>query len=154
MSFLNYRIADKRSRVEYVLKDLPMMTKLWERVLGYDKWIETTATFEAADVQKTPHYGRDGSVSYTYNSLDKISWTDQSGSTHRADFRVPDDSPIYQLVDGNQATIRYDPAQPSRFYYPDLFRTRITIVLQRVGYAILFLVILSLFIALHIWLGH
>ncbi|MBB6143565.1 hypothetical protein HNQ77_001514 [Silvibacterium bohemicum] len=130
-----------------------MMTKLWERVRGYDKWIETAATFEAAKVQKTPHNGRDGSVSYTYNSLDTISWTDQSGATHRAEFKVPDDSPIYQLVDRNQATIRYDPDQPDRFYYPDLFRTRIATVLQRIGYTILFLVILSLFIALNSWLS-
>jgi hypothetical protein len=131
-----------------------MMTKLWERLLGYDKWIETTATFEAADVQKTPHHSRDGSVSYTYTSFDTILWADQSGATHRADFKVPDDSPIYQMVDGNQATIRYDPTQPDRFYYPDLFRTRIATVLQRIGYTILFLVILTLFIALHIWLSH
>lgn len=131
-----------------------MITKLWERALGYDKWIETTATFKAAKAQKTPHNGRDGSVSYTYDSLDTISWTDQSGTTHRADFKVPDDSPIYQLIDGNQGTIRYDPAQPDRFYYADLFRTRITTVMQRIGYTILFLVILTLFIALRIWLSH
>jgi hypothetical protein len=131
-----------------------MMTKLWERAIGYDKWIETIATFGAANVQKTPHNGRDGSVSYTYNSFDTISWTDHSGATHSADFKVPDNSPIYQMVDGNQATIRYDPSRPDRFYYPDLFRTRIDTVLQRIGYTILFLVILALFVALHLWLSH
>ena len=131
-----------------------MMTKLWERILGYDKWPETTANVEAAELEKTPHNGRDGSVSYTYKSLDTISWADESGAIHRATFRDPDDSPIYQLVDGNQAAIRYEPTQPDRFYYPDLFRTRIATVLQRIGYTILFLGVLSLFIALRIWLSH
>ena len=70
------------------------------------------------------------------------------------DFKVPDDSPIYQMVDGNQATIRYDPARPDRFYCADLFRSRIDTVLQRIGYTLLFVVILSLFVTLHFWLSH
>ena len=131
-----------------------MMTKLWEHTLGYDKWIETTANIETSKLEKTPHYGRDGGVSYTYHSLDTISWVDESGAIHRATFRVPDDSPIYQLVDGNRTTIRYDPNQPDHFYYPDLCRTRVATVLRRIGFTILFLGVLSLFIALRIWLSH
>jgi hypothetical protein len=131
-----------------------MTTKLWERLRGYDKWIETTAHLEAADLEKTAHVDRGGNVSYTWSSFDTIAWTDQAGTTHKASFRVPDDSPIYQLIDGNNATIRYDPAEPERFYYPDLLRTRIHTILKRIGLTILFLAILSLFIGLHIWVSH
>lgn len=123
-----------------------MTTKLWERLRGYDKWIETTAIFRSADVEKIPHADRYGNVSYTYDSYDTITWTDQKGETHTADFRVPDDSPIYLLVDGNKTTIRYNPANPDRFYYPDLLRTRIATVTKRIVTAI-FLVTIFLLLA-------
>ncbi len=120
------------------------MTKLWERLRGYDKWIETTATFESADVEKIPHADRYGNISYTYDSYDTIAWIDQKGETHRTDFRVPDDSPIYQLVDGNKTTIRYNPADPDRFYYPELLRTRIATLTKRIAIGVFFVAIILL----------
>jgi hypothetical protein len=131
-----------------------MTTKLWERLRGYDKWIETTASFESAELEKTAHTDRGGNVSYTWSSFDTIAWTDQKGATHRAEFRVPDDSPIYQLVDGNKATIRYNPADPDHFYYPDLLHTRIATLMKRIGLTLLFLAVLSLFMWIHIWVSH
>jgi Protein of unknown function (DUF3592) len=138
---------------EYVGQYSAMTTKLWEHLRGYDKWIETTATFESADLEKTPHTDRGGNVTYTWASFDTIVWTDQTGTTHRADFRVPDDSPIYQLVDGNTATIRYNPANPDRFYYPDLLRARIATTLRRAGLIFLGLAFLLVLMELSAWLN-
>ncbi len=121
------------------------MTKLWERLRGYDKWIETTATFESAHVfEELPTLIAMETISYTYDSYDTIAWIDQKGETHRTDFRVPDDSPIYQLVDGNKTTIRYNPADPDRFYYPELLRTRIATLTKRIAIGVFFVAIILL----------
>jgi hypothetical protein len=126
-----------------------MFIELYERLLGYDKWTETTAHFEAADLQKTAHTDKAGNVSYTWASLDTIVWTDQMGAAHSASFKVPDDSPIYQMIDGDTVNIRYNPAKPDRYYYRELLKTRL---LTTAKYAFLGLFFLAL-IGLRIWLG-
>jgi hypothetical protein len=103
-----------------------MLIEIWERLRGYDKWVETEAKIESSNLEKTPVEGRSGTVvSYLYASGDTLTWTDRQGEKQYADFTVPDDSPLYQFIGGETVTIRYDPAHPDRFYYRDLLRTRI-----------------------------
>ncbi len=102
-----------------------MLIELWERLRGYDRWIETTARFEAADVKKSVHVDSWGRRKAHYASSDTIAWTDQQGNTHRDSFRVSEGSSLYLMVDGEQVTIRYDPARPRRYYYRALFVSRL-----------------------------
>jgi hypothetical protein len=101
-----------------------MLIEIWERLRGYDKWIETEATITSADVEKTAHMDRGGNVSYTYGSGDELSWIDESGQKHSAEFKVSDDSPLYQLVGGEKVLIRYNPSNPDEYHYPELLRAR------------------------------
>jgi len=126
-----------------------MIIELWERLLGYDKWPETSARFETADLEKTAHTDRAGNVSYTWASQDTIIWIDRLGSTHRASFRVPDDSPIYQMIDGDTVTIRYNPAKPDHYYYRELLKTRIATAVKYTFWGLIFLAL----IGLRVWLG-
>jgi hypothetical protein len=107
-----------------------MLIEFWERLRGYDKWVATIARFESADLENHVHTDRAGNVSYTWTSFDTLLWTDTHGTEHSADFRVPDDSPIYQMIDGDKVTIRYNPTRPDRYYYRELLQTRVHTVLK------------------------
>lgn len=103
-----------------------MLLELWERLRGYEKWVETRATIEKSDVTETPYANRSGEiVGYTYDAGDVIAWIDSSGEKQYATFEVEEDSPLFQLVGGESVTIRYDPAHPDRFYYRDLLRSQV-----------------------------
>jgi uncharacterized protein DUF3592 len=103
-----------------------MLIEIWERLRGYDKWIQVDARVESSNLQETKNYDRSGNqIESSWESDDEIVWTDNMGQEQRADFNVPDDSPIYQLVGGETVTIRYNPAKPEEFYYRELLRTRV-----------------------------
>jgi hypothetical protein len=102
-----------------------MLIELWEWLRGYDKWVETDAKIASADLQQIAHLGRSGGVSYTYDvSGDTLVWKDMSGRCHSAEFRVSDKSPLFHLAGGEKVTIRYNPARPGQYYYPELLRAR------------------------------
>jgi hypothetical protein len=118
-----------------------MLIELWERLRGYDKWIEAEATVESSEPMNQQLHGRD--LSY---SDDVIVWADSTGEKHRAPFRVQADSPLFQLVQGSTISIRYNPADPEEYYFRDLLQTRVRRVLSTV-------VVVALMIAALIFFG-
>ncbi len=108
-----------------------MILELYERLRGYDKWVETQAKIESSDVNKTPVANRFGQVvSYRYSAGDILIWVDSRGEHQYADFNVDENSPLYQILGGESVTIRFDPANPDRFYYRDLLKTRFNSALR------------------------
>jgi hypothetical protein len=101
-----------------------MLIELWERLRGYDKWVETDAIISSADMEEIKHTTRSGGTYSTYASGDVLSWTDQTGERQYADFKVSDSSPLYQLVGGESVRIRYNPADPHQYYFSALLRAR------------------------------
>jgi hypothetical protein len=93
-----------------------MLIEIWERLRGYDKWIETEATILSSDL---------------VNQMSKnvIGWTDMSGRSHTARYSVHSGSRLYQLYDGQTVTIRYNRANPGEYYFRELFRYRALVVL-------------------------
>lgn len=102
-----------------------MLIEIWERLRGYDKWIETEAKVESSKVKKTATYGN------SWASEDELAWTDRSGKTQRARFNVPDGSPLFQLIGGETVMIQYDPTEPDRYYFRELFQTRARTAFKR-----------------------
>lgn len=127
-----------------------MLVELWERLRGYHKWIDAEATIESSEMHKTPVQTRDG-VIYSYDASDLLVWTAKNGEKYGAAFSVPDDSPLYQLIDGEKVWIRYNPNQPDDFYYRDLLKTRIHTYVKHFIVATLFLAyfVLRLWVRLH-----
>ena len=116
-----------------------MLIDLLEKLRGYDKWIETTATVESSRESTYRVKGNDIS-----ESSDVLMWTDEQQSRHRTSFTVPDDSPLYQLVDGSTIQIRYNPADPEDYYIRGLLQERVravgkfvTAAMILIGFAIL-----------------
>lgn len=128
-----------------------MLAKIWERLRGYDKWIETEATVQSSQVRAKSHVGRDGSVSYTYDSGVDLIWTDAQGQRRSAAFAVDDQSPLYQLVGGESVTVRYDPGRPDRFYFRELLFSRVNFCIRMALYVLLLAGFLLLLISLNIY---
>jgi hypothetical protein len=124
-----------------------MFLELWERLRGYDKWVQTQATIERSDVTTTTYTTRSDEDLVVHDAGDVITWSDPSGEKQYATFDVEEGSPLFQLVGGDSVTIRYDPARPDRFYYRDLLRSRVKSACKAI---LTFLVIAGLVVAF-IW---
>jgi hypothetical protein len=130
-----------------------MLIELWERLRGYDKWVAAEAKIESSQLNKIPVADRSGNVvDYNYSAGDVITWTDPTGEKHYADFDVDDKSPLYQYIGGESVPIRYDPADPDRFYYRDLLKSRVRKAFRTTIGLLVIGAIVSARIWLH-WLG-
>ncbi len=83
-----------------------MLIEFWEKLRGYDKWVETQATVAELKIQK-------GEVGFKADC--KIEW-DGSGKKQTASFQADEESPLYQLSEGDQFSIRVNPHRPGEFY--------------------------------------
>jgi hypothetical protein len=98
-----------------------MLIELWERLRGYDKWVQTEAKIESSELEEKEvassrdRYGNDH-TDFESASTCWICWTDTEGKEHRSFYEVWEDSPLYQLYDGQSITIRYNPANAEQFY--------------------------------------
>jgi len=99
-----------------------MLIELWERMRGYDKWVETEATIESCEVRTV----EDARVE---ECDDLMVWTDRDGMRHRAEFTAGEGSPLFQLLVGSTVAIRYNPADPEEYYLRDLQKDRVSGVL-------------------------
>ena len=124
-----------------------MLIEIWERLRGYDKWIETEATIEStAEVFFSPY-----PTTHTDNWCDHvILWTDSSGEQHRAPLRARELSPFFQLVEGSTFTIRFNPAHPEEYYHRSLLQRDIR---RTAGFAI-FVLMVTLPITCLLLFGH
>jgi hypothetical protein len=93
-----------------------MLIEILERLRGYDKWIETEARVDyAAKIRKAlGKRFQESPDSRVSGQL--LVWKDQYNRTQWGTFITLDTSPLYQLLDGETITIRYNPARPGRYY--------------------------------------
>ena len=117
-----------------------MLIEIWERLRGYDKWVEADATIESSDPTIYQSRGHDYS-----HSDDVIVWTDTAGDKHRAPFTVQVDSPLFQLVQDSKISIRYNPADPEDYYFRALLQTRVRRVVSTTAVAALTIAALAFF---------
>jgi uncharacterized protein DUF3592 len=94
-----------------------MLIEIWERLRGYDKWIQTEAKIVTSEEIRSKlgekYRRRDGS--------NLLFWQDQQGEPQYGAFVTFDTSPLYQTLEGEGVSIRYNPARPSRYYCRPLF---------------------------------
>jgi hypothetical protein len=108
-----------------------MLIEIWERVRGYNEWTPTIATVQSSTV---------GS-----QSVCKIVWEDQHCIQHTATFKAFEESPLYQLREGDTVSIRFNPDRPGEFYLPGLFQSKLARTFRLGVCAIVFILV---FIAL------
>jgi hypothetical protein len=115
-----------------------MLIKLWERIRGYDHWVQTDATIKSSAMEDHVYDYR-GQIKHEYESVDTLVWTDREGNQQTAPCRVPDDSPLYQLIGGEKVTIRYNPQNPEEYYFQELLKGRLRHFLLQLATVVLFL---------------
>jgi len=91
--------------------DRTMLIELWEKLQGYDKWKTTEAKVIAASVEK----GEMGE-----KVICRISWVDSAGKQQEARFEADEESPLFQLSEGDPFAIRFNEKSPSDFYAREL----------------------------------
>ncbi len=98
-----------------------MLIALWERLRGYDKWPQAEATIKSSNLSEEKigevynRYAENDPI-YEWESTNTLAWTDAAGLQHTVHYTVNEDSPLFQLYDGQTVTIRYNPANPEQFY--------------------------------------
>lgn len=101
-----------------------MLIELWERLRGYDKWVEIEAKVGASRERTIESVGRWGNRTSKLSD-DVIIWVDKNGEKQNAGFTVDGDSRLFKLKSGNSITIRYNPSDPKMFYVRDLLYYKI-----------------------------
>jgi len=107
-----------------------MLIEIWERWRGYDKWIETEAKIDSSDLSEAEvasfrdRCGEDH-IDYEWESTCWIRWADTEGKEHKNFYEVWEDSPLYQLYDGQSVTIRYNPVNADDFYIRGVLRSQV-----------------------------
>lgn len=107
-----------------------MLIEIWERLRGYNKWIQTEATIESSKLEDLGFWSfrKDRSLRLgvydLWQSKCDIGWTDASGASHTAGYAVSERSPLFQMFEGQTISIRYNPANPDKYYIRELFKHR------------------------------
>jgi hypothetical protein len=130
-----------------------MLTENWERLRGYDKWIQTEATILSSELTE-PDAGLERNEKrsnlgspFQWHSTCTIGWTDVSGISHKGSYTVPELSPLFQLYQGQTVPIRYNPACPGEYYLHELCINKAASTLKRT----LFIAYFAFFL---IWFAH
>lgn len=132
-----------------------MLIEIWERLRGYDKWIQTEATIKSSDLEEV-EVGGANSRYYIDQPIDEwgsfceIVWTDASGKLHTAEYEVSENSPLFQLYDGQTIIIRYNPTYPDLYYIRGVLRSKIISAFKYRVVPAIFIVLIVLVLFLRI----
>jgi hypothetical protein len=132
-----------------------MLIQAWERLRGYDRWTPATATVKSSSLARVEFDRRETGdakkPAFAWKSNCTIVWNDQNGVERKAVFEAFEESPLYQLVDGDQVAIRFNPHQPAEFYLPGLLHSKLAQAWKMGVFALL--IILVIFAILAAWFG-
>jgi hypothetical protein len=90
-----------------------MLVDWWERLCGYHKWTPVEATVQSASPSPIAYKRRDKSpsfFSFGWQSDCAIQWRDQNQHPYTAVFHAYEESPLYQLCEGDTIHIRFNPS--------------------------------------------
>lgn len=121
-----------------------MLIEIWEHLRGYDKWTPAIATVQSTELSRVGEIGNDKSkppVALGWESVCEIKWKDQDQAERAAVFRVYEESPLYQLVEGNTVDIRFNPANPSEYYLRGLIESGVVRAWRFTAYALMLMVL-------------
>ena len=124
-----------------------MLIEIWERLRGYDKWIEAEAVIVSGKKIRR-EFGLPALRSDSRFSSDLLMWVDREGEKRFGPFVNQDTSPLYQLLEGETVLVRYDPSKPDRFYNRAHFLSWVAMLTK----AALALIVCGGFIAWRIWM--
>jgi hypothetical protein len=136
-----------------------MLIEIWERLRGYDKWLQTEATIKSSELAEVwvatdpdDRGGKNkpsGAAIKEWRSTCSLAWSDAASQPHKAQFEVSDNSPLFQLYEGQAVTIRYNPANPGEFYLPGVLKSKVMSAIKWTAYTVLAFAVAILFWYVH-----
>lgn len=102
-----------------------MLIQVWEHLRGYRNWTPTNATVISSTLSGIEFGENVAKHPVAWQSVCKIVWQDQDRVPHKAEFKVFEESPLYQLCDGDSVDIRFNPTKPDQFYLPGPIQSRL-----------------------------
>lgn len=119
-----------------------MLIEAWEHLRGYNKWTPAEATVQANSVSEIEFGKNNTKQSVAWQSECKIGWQDQDQVAHNAEFEVFEESPLYQLCEGDKVNIRFNPRKPDQYYLPGLIQSRLAKAWKLTIFGALFILVL------------
>jgi hypothetical protein len=110
-----------------------MLIEIWEKLRGYDKWIAADARVVSYETLRKVLGKRVQSIRQGHFACDLLLWEDQRGEYHFGPFVNHEGSRLFQLLDNETVTIRYDPSTPDRYYNREYFLGRLAILLKGIA---------------------
>jgi hypothetical protein len=89
-----------------------MLIEIWERLRGYDTWIETEATIKSSKIEQVVRRKSKGQIIYGWDGNKEIAWIDQAGIQQSEMFEVKDSPFVFKMHDRSPVVIRYNPVSP------------------------------------------
>lgn len=117
---------------------------LWERFQGYHKWMPAVALVQSTELSRVGEMGGGKSnppLAVGWESICKIRWQDQNQIERSAVFKAFEDSPLYQLIEGDTVNIRFNPANPSEYYLPGLIKSGLSRAWQLTLYTMMLILL-------------
>jgi hypothetical protein len=107
-----------------------MLIEIWERLRGYDKWIQVEAAIKLSEMEEVVRgHSRYGDEPiYSWQEYQELLWKDPSGKKWKKSVTVGENSPIFKLFDGKSVTIRYNPSSPDEFYVREELRRKVNLI--------------------------
>lgn len=127
-----------------------MLLRLWERLRGYDKSLPVVATVQSAElcsVDQMPSDNTKPPVALGTEAVCRIKWHDQNQNEHAGEFRAFEESPLYQLCDGDEVRIRINPSTPSEYYLPGLLRSELDRMWKLTVFTLMMIILCIAFVA-------
>lgn len=119
-----------------------VLIEVWEHLRGYRNWTPAMATVESSTLSPISIGEGAAKQSVAWQSVCKIAWLDQHGVPRTAEFEVFEESPLYQLCDGETIEIRFNPNKPDQFYLPGLVQSKLAKASKLTIFAAMFILVL------------
>ncbi|MGD0786747.1 MAG: hypothetical protein ABR898_02100 [Terracidiphilus sp.] len=125
-----------------------MLIELWEHLRGYDRWTSAVATVQssalagvgfgdACEEKNGKKYG------VGWQLVCKIVWQDNHCIQHAAEFEAFEESPLYQLCEGDTVKIRFNPDRPAEFYLPGILQSNLARTWKLGVFAVMAILVVS-----------
>jgi hypothetical protein len=122
-----------------------MLIELWEHFRGYDKWTPAVAIVQSTTLSRVGEISQNDKskppLALGWESVCTIRWEDQNQIEHTAVFQAFEESPLYQLIEGDTVNIRFNPAKPSEYYLPGLIESGLTRTWKLTVYGLMLIVL-------------
>ena len=117
-----------------------------------DNWIEAQAKVVESRLCAVDLVGksvRDSRSPAAYSdAIIRLTWVDQQNTVHSGEVTAPEDSPVFQLIEGESIAIKFNARNPDEFRIEGLSRAQAASAIKRIALAVVVFTVIIL-----VWFG-